>query len=1278
MRAYDSSNVIHALKLRVLVLLALLIGAPAATLAQPGTTLFYDNLNGNLNDFTVVASGGNGSIGNETASSGRSLRLRWGPVRVYTNPIAAAVPGADLTLWIRRGDDSFSEAPDSGEDLVIEYRDAGGSWIAIDTYAGDGSPGEIITPTYTLPAAALHANLSIQVRLADGDGSDNDYWHIDELRVTETAGAPGGALGIGSCDNFESGLGNWIISAGGSSASAGISSQTSNSPSNSLYTEGGVVSVTSNPFDLSGAASVVFDVWIRRGANSFSGRPENNENLVVEYLSNGGVWSQLETFAGGNPAGEIFVRSYVLPADALHAVFQIRFRQTGGSGNSDYWHVDDVCFAAVEPVFYSFEEDAWTGAAGEVLDGSSNGFDGTVFGGATNAETIPALAGNPGTCRYADFDGVDDYIEIPDGPAFDISGNLTVAAWINARSLPTGGNLHTIASKDWNYEFHLNSSGQIFWWWNDSGGTTRSFTTASSISLNQWHHVAITYTSGSQVIYVDGNVWATRSYTGNLRLNDLPFYIGTDWNFISRAFDGLIDEVYVVPQAYSQAEVQTLRDATHPCASVGAAFSINHNSFGIHCVAETITVNAIDAVTGTPLLNYNAQVELDTQSGNGTWSLISGGGTLVDAAADDGLATYDWPLSESQAQFALTYTQGVPTIDIDVVQVGNPGIRDTDAEGILVFSANGFTLTATPLTNPPPVTVVPFDTAQTAAVPFDVYIAAYGQTANDPVCGIIESYTGDQNLKFWSTYLDPVAGSLSVEVDGAAISGSEAGAANQIVTFSNGQALVSAKYKDAGSMQILVKDDTTINAELPGGIRGATSAFVSRPADFVLSNVRNGAGTIINPQAVDAVGPIFIAAGTDFQTTVTALDAEGDPTPNYGQEIVPESVRLDVELVAPVGGASPGIGAVTGFGAFAAGTATGFDFTWSEVGIMQLRPGIGDSDYLGAGDVSGSLSENIGRFVPNQFALAFNTPVLETQCTVGSFTYTGESFNYLIAPQITATAQSAGGSTTLNYTGSFFKMTTASLANRSYASSTGVLDTSGLPAAAVDPAVTETGPGIATLDFGGGTGMSYSRSVMEAPFDANISLSIDVLDADGIAALGNPAVFGGAGGIAFSAGPEIRYGRVRFINGVGSELVDLPVPLLAEHYAGAGIGFVTNTADSCTTNVSLVLTNFTESLSSGDTCVLDTGAPGSSGAGCPAPAPIAQQFRAPPLTGDFNLTLAAPGPGETGSVRIDATVPSWLRFDWDAATPGDENPSGQAAFGLYKGDAGQIYLREVY
>ena len=1236
--------------------------------AAPGDTLFYDNVNGNLNSWTITAAGGAAGTSVQTANQGQSMYLRSGTVSADTDPFNASVGGARLDVWIRRGADSFSNAPEAGEDLVIEYRTSSGTWIPLATFAGSGTPGQIYTPSYTLPANALHANLSIRFRLLAGN-ANQDYWHIDDVRVTELA--PLSA--VGTCDDFESGLTSWTVNVSTGQASAGISGQTFNSPSSSLYTEGGVVSVTSNAIDLSSELVVTLDVWVRRGSNTFSGVPEANENLVVEYLASGGAWTALETFTGGGTAGQVFTRSYALPVAALHAGFRIRFRQTAGSGNSDYWHVDDVCLIGTVPMSYSFEETAWTGAAGEVQDGSGSGLNGTVRGGAVNAATTPALPTNPGTCRYGVFDGVDDYIEIADNTELDVPNELTISAWVYMRSMPT--ELHTIVSKDTNYEFHIDNLGRVYWWWEVANFRTTGF----SIALNRWYHIAVTYRSGSQTIYVDGISRATNNYVGTLPQNNLPVYIGTDWNFISRAFDGYIDEVNILPVHLSQAQVQALMNQVHPCATVAAQFTLNHDSFGIHCVAETITANVVDSIAGTPLINYNATVTLDTQSGRGNWALLAGAGVLDNGTADDGIATYAWPLGESQAVFSLAYTNGAPLIDIDVYQTSDAGIRDTDAEGMLTFSASGFTLTATPLSNPPPGVIAPFTAVQTAAVPFNVSIAAYGQTASDPVCGIIESYTGDRGLKFWSQYLNPATGTLAMRVGagaGAPIATAEAAAAAQTVAFVNGQATVGVNYEDVGSIQLLVKDDTTVNADLPGGIRGATAAFVVRPYDFVLTNIRDAAGAVVNPGANDASGPVFIAAGTPFRATVQALAADGDPTPNYGRESPAESVGLVPQIVAPPAGNTPAVTATVGFTGFAAGSATANDFVWPEVGVIDVRPQVRDADYLGAGNVLGSATSRIGRFVPSHFALALNTPMLATACTAGQYTYLGQAFNYLVAPMITATAKEAGGATTLNYTGPFFKLATGTLQNRTYSDPLGTLDLSGVPA--LDPAVQDLGSGIAALTFSGGTGLEFVRGSPVAPFGAQVRLSIDVLDADGVAALGNPAVFGGAGGMLFNSGSEIRYGRLRFINGVGSELVDLPVPLVAEHYAGAGSGFVANVADACTTGVALALGPFTENLAPGETCALDTGAPGASGTGCPVAAPPPLQFRAPPTAGDFNLTLRAPGAGNTGSVVITSVVPDYLRFDWDGASPGNENPAGQAAFGLYGGVPRRIYVREIY
>jgi len=262
------------------------------------------------------------------------------------------------------------------------------------------------------------------------------------------------------------------------------------------------------------------------------------------------------------------------------------------------------------------------------------------------------------------------------------------------------------------------------------------------------------------------------------------------------------------------------------------------------------------------------------------------------------------------------------------------------------------------------------------------------------------------------------------------------------------------------------------------------------------------------------------------------------------------------------------------------------------------------------------------------------------------------------------------------------QLTNSTLTGRSYTGAA-ALDTSGLPATATDPAIASLGAGVASLTFSSGSGLRFSKGAAQAPFAANIHVAINVIDADGVVAvgaapLGNPVTFGTAAGIAFDSGSEIRYGRMRVGTAVGSERVDLPVPLRAEYFASTSAGFVTNGSDACTTGVALAFSGYTENLNAGETCVRDSGAPGGSGIGCAAAAALPIRYREPPVGGDFNLRLAAPGAGNQGSVVITATVPTWLMFDWNAGAAGDENPAGQGTFGIFGGEQRQIYTREIY
>jgi hypothetical protein len=186
-----------------------------------------------------------------TASSPtRSMYTRHGVVTVTSSVIDLTVPGAEVSYWIRRGRDDFSEDPDANEDLIVEYLDSVGSWENLVTYLGSGTAGQIYTDTVPLPFSALHANFQLRVRQTGGNGADWDYWHIDDIAITEKA-ASRPPLTLGSCDDFEQGMSNWnITSAGGN---AGINTATSQSPSSSMFTNSGVVTVTSNDINTNNA-----------------------------------------------------------------------------------------------------------------------------------------------------------------------------------------------------------------------------------------------------------------------------------------------------------------------------------------------------------------------------------------------------------------------------------------------------------------------------------------------------------------------------------------------------------------------------------------------------------------------------------------------------------------------------------------------------------------------------------------------------------------------------------------------------------------------------------------------------------------------------------------------------------------------------------------------------------------------------------------------------------------------------------------------------------------
>jgi len=596
-----------------LYLLALFIFLPLqAALAAPGSVLFNDDFErSNLGSDWTASDNQRAGIGTYTANSGtRSLYTRWNAVDVTSKSFdLSSVGGAELSMWIRIGDDinyNFSEWPDSsGEDLVIQYRNSTSNWITLETFVGgQETAGAIFNRTYTLPSDALHANFQIRISQTGGSGSGGppggyDYYHVDDVKLTETAAPP--AMSYPFCDDFESGLGNWQITR--IDGDAGTGSQTYSSASNSLFLRWGDVTVDSLPIDASAAINPQLSLWLRRGSDAFSETPDSGEDFVLEYLNSSGTWTQLDRFAGNGTPGEILQLGYNLPADAIYNGLKIRFHMLNGSGNNfDYWHVDDICVSkAPDPAapiaYYAMDEGLWNGTPGEVKDGSGNNNNGHAVGSAsTIADGKVCRAGDIlFNDRDSDRYAIDTGLDVDS----DIGNKGTIDFWYRSdRDWDNGGDRMLLDASNSQKYFYLmlTDNGRLKIGLEDDNDNDYRYETNDRFNYraNTWVHIGFAwdYSTGDLSIWVDGNQKSLnrldRSFpndTTGTTANLDTLYIGDSRNSYtqgvggtSNSANGSFDELYVYNDVQTDAQIQTDMNATHPCSIACGTFKDTFSS----------------------------------------------------------------------------------------------------------------------------------------------------------------------------------------------------------------------------------------------------------------------------------------------------------------------------------------------------------------------------------------------------------------------------------------------------------------------------------------------------------------------------------------------------------------------------------------------------------------------------------------------------------------------------------------------------------------------------
>ena len=189
------------------------------------------------------------------------------------------------------------------------------------------------------------------------------------------------------------------------------------------------------------------------------------------------------------------------------------------------------------------------GSGATATDASGMGNHGTIYGASY-------AGGYSGTALL--FDGVNDYVEVPDAASLDSTGDLSIEFWMEVQGI--GDTVQSLISKRYNadatspFQVLLDNRSGLGYQMAIRfilGGGSRSYIldANNAVGLGQWAHVVATVSGTTVRIYINGVERATGTFPGTRQANNIPVRIGVypigELGSLGYYFNGLLDEVKI-------------------------------------------------------------------------------------------------------------------------------------------------------------------------------------------------------------------------------------------------------------------------------------------------------------------------------------------------------------------------------------------------------------------------------------------------------------------------------------------------------------------------------------------------------------------------------------------------------------------------------------------------------------------------------------------------------------------------------------------------------------
>lgn len=235
-----------------------------------------------------------------------------------------------------------------------------------------------------------------------------------------------------------------------------------------------------------------------------------------------------------------------------------------------------------------------------------------------------------------EFDGVDDYVNCGHNPSLDITGDITIEAWINTYT--TTPFVQDIVEKrsdggqNWDdFSFYIRSNDELSFHTSMMGAATIYETSNLNLKTHTWYHVAATYNSTTLKIYCNGLEVLSENDASGIAVNSYETWIGNN-DYIDEYFNGMIDEVRIYNRTLTEGEINAHYERRKftlqpPMVNLGIE-GLGYIAYGVYIssVNDTDMNGTIwNSISWTETLPPGTDITFATRTGNtsnpdGTWS----------------------------------------------------------------------------------------------------------------------------------------------------------------------------------------------------------------------------------------------------------------------------------------------------------------------------------------------------------------------------------------------------------------------------------------------------------------------------------------------------------------------------------------------------------------------------------------------------------------------------------------------------------------------------------